>query len=152
MIRGLTPIDIKLEEAALSYQFTNGSTKMEKDIDHDTRTKHWLHPAFSLTILEECKEDNSTIKIFTDGSKSEQRVGAGTAIFVTGTHTKSLKYRLYERCSINQAEQMAIIKSLEYIKDVHTPEKTVTVYSDSQTTLKALKNNRIHTSLIDKIR
>jgi hypothetical protein len=38
MITGLTPIDIKLEEAALSYQFTNGSTKGEIDTDHDTRT------------------------------------------------------------------------------------------------------------------
>ena len=38
MITGLTPIDIKLEEATLSYQFTNGSTKGETGIDHDTRT------------------------------------------------------------------------------------------------------------------
>ena len=105
-----------------------------------------------MTILEECKEDNSTIIIFTDGSKSEQGVGAGAAIFITGTHTKSLKYRLHERCSINQAEQLTILKSLEYIKEVHTPENTVTVYSDSQTTLRSLKNNRIHTYLIDKMR
>ena len=58
--------------------------------------EHWLHPAFSLTILKECQEDNSTIQIFTDGSKSEQGVGTGAAVFTSGTHTKSLKYRLHE--------------------------------------------------------
>ena len=49
-------------------------------------------------------------KFFTDRSKSEELVGAGAAIFTSGSHTKSLKYRLHERCT-NNPEQLAILKS-----------------------------------------
>jgi hypothetical protein len=34
--------------------------------------KHWHHPAETITFLTE-DEETSTIQIFTDGSKSEQR-------------------------------------------------------------------------------
>ena len=144
MITGLTPIDIKLEETTQFFQLTKGNKREEEQIDHDMRTKHWLQPAVSLTILEDCNEDDSTIQIFTDGSK--------TAIFITGKHTMSLKYRLDKRCTNNQSEQAAILKSLEYIKNIHTTGKKVTVYIDSQTTLDSIKNISIHTSLIDIIR
>jgi len=119
-------------------------------IDHDTEVKHWLHPAVTMTILKNSNENNSTIQIFTDGSKSEQGVGAGIAVYRSGTHTKSLKYRLNKRCTNNQAEQLGILKSLKYIETIQTTDKTVTVYTDSQTTLDSLKNNSIHTSLIKK--
>jgi hypothetical protein len=152
MITGLTAIDIKIEETAQFFQLTKRNKKEEEQIDHDMRTKHWLHPAVSLTILENCNEDDSTIQIFTDGSKTEQGVGAGAAIFITGKHTMSLKYRLDKRCTNNQSEQVAILKSLEYIKNIHTTGKKVTVYTDSQTTLDSIKNTSIHTSVIDKIR
>jgi len=77
MITGLTPIDIKIEETTRLFQITKGNIKDEVQFDHDTRTKHWLHPAISFTILDDCKEDDSTIQIYTDGSKNEQGVGAG---------------------------------------------------------------------------
>jgi len=47
---------------------------------------------------------------------------------------------------------MAILKSLLHMTKDHAPNKTVTIYTDSQTTLNSLTNSRIHTSLIDKIR
>jgi ribonuclease HI len=78
--------------------------------------------------------------------QTEQRVGSGAAIFITGKHTVSLKYRLHKICTNNQSEQVAILKSLEYIKNIHTAGKKVTVYTDSQTTLDSIKNTSIHTS------
>jgi len=113
MITGLTPIDIKIEENAQLYQITKGNMKEEVQFDHDTRTKHWLHPAISLNVLEDCKDDDSTIQIYTDGSKNEQGVGAGVAIFITGKITSILQYRLNKRCTNMQSEQLAILKSLE---------------------------------------
>ena len=90
MINGLTPIDIKLEETAQLFQLTRRN-KSEKD--HDTRTTNWpqnidyyaqpedwLHPADTVRITEHREDD--AIQIFTDGSKSAQRVGAGIAIFI----------------------------------------------------------------------
>jgi ribonuclease HI len=152
MTTGLTPIDIKIEETAHFFQITKVNKKEEEKIDHDTRTKHWLHPALSLTILENSNEDDSTIQIFPDGSKTETGVDAGAAIFITGKHTASLKYRLHKRCTNNQSEQVAILKSLEYIKNIHTAGKKVAVYTDSQTTLDSITNTSIHTPLTDKIR
>jgi len=70
ILTGLTPIDIKIEEAAQLYQLTRGSRKEEAMFDQDMGIKHWLHPAVKVTILQD-NEDNSTIQIFIDGSKSE---------------------------------------------------------------------------------
>ena len=107
--------------------------------------KHWLHPAVKITILRDNNEDSITTQIFTDGSKSEQGVGAGIAIYRSGTQTKSLKYRLNKRCTNNQAEQLAILKLLEYIKNTQTTDKSVTIYTDSQTALDSIQNNNIYT-------
>jgi ribonuclease HI len=52
----------------------------------------------------------------------------------------------------NQSEQVAILKSLEYILNINTAGKKITIHTDSQTTLDSIKNTTIHTSLIDKIR
>jgi len=56
--------------------------------------KHWHYPAETINFLTEDNEETSTIQIFTDGSKPEQGVGAGVAIFESGNHIKSLKCRL----------------------------------------------------------
>jgi len=76
----LDPIDIKIEEATQLYQLTRESRKEEAMFDQDMGVKHWLHPAVKVTILQDNNEDNSTTQIFTDGSKSEQGVGAGIQI------------------------------------------------------------------------
>jgi len=95
-----------------------------------------------LTILEDCKEDDSTIQIYTDGSKNEQGAGAGAAIFITGKHTMSLQYRLNKKCTNNQSEQVAILKYLKYIQNINTAGKKVTIYTDSQTTLDSNKKHQ----------
>jgi hypothetical protein len=122
-----TYIDIKIEEAAQLYQLTRGSCREEAMVDQDMGVKQWLHPAVKITTLRENNEENSTTQIFTDGSKSEQGVGAGIAIYRRGTHIKSLKYRLNKRCTNNQAEQLAILKSVEYIENTQTTDKPVTI-------------------------
>jgi ribonuclease HI len=57
-------------------------------------------------------DDNSKIQIFTDGSKSEQGVGPEIAIYMSRILIKNLKYRLGNKCTNNQAEQLAILRSL----------------------------------------
>jgi ribonuclease HI len=41
--------------------------------------------------------------------------------------------------------------SLEYIENIQTEDKTVTIYTDSQMTLDSLKNNTYHTFLIEEM-
>jgi hypothetical protein len=104
MITGLTPINIRIKENAQLYQIIKENKQEEDHFDHDTRTKHWLHPAISFTIFEDGREDDSSIKIYTDCSKNEKGAGAGVAIFITGLHTTSLQYRLNKRCTISQSK------------------------------------------------
>jgi ribonuclease HI len=63
-------------------------------------------------------------------------------------------YRMYPRCSNNQAEAFAILKALEYIQTTQTNEedKAVTVHSDSMTTLDSLINTDIHILLTEEIK
>ena len=86
ILTGLAPIVIKIEEAAQFYQLARGSTKEEAQTDRDMGIKHWHHPAETITFLTEDNAETSTVQIYTDGSKSEQGVGAGIAIFESGNH------------------------------------------------------------------
>ena len=78
---------------------------MNLEIDHDKLPKQWLQPADGAIIIEEDKtqEDSNHINIYTDGSKSEQGVGAGIAIIRPGTTTVELMYKMDTGCTNNQA-------------------------------------------------
>jgi ribonuclease HI len=114
--------------------------------------KYLHHPTVTITLLTEDNEETSTIQIFTDGSKSEQGVGAGIVIFKSGKLINSLKYRLNKRCTNNQTEQLANLIALEYTENIETEDKTAIIYSDSRMTLDSLKNSNIHAYLIEEIR
>jgi ribonuclease HI len=116
------------------------------------KVKYWQHPAETITFLTGSNEETSTIQIFTDGSKSEQGVGAGVAIFEPSTHNIGLHYKLNKRCTNNQAEQLAILRALEYTENLQTEDKTAIIYTVSRMSLDSLKNSNIHISLIEEIR
>jgi hypothetical protein len=115
VLTALTPIAIKIQETSQFYQLTKSNKGEEVLFDHDMGVKFWHHPAETINFLTEINEAVSFIQIFTDGSKSELGVGAGIAIFRLGNHIKSLQYRLNKRCTNNQAEQLAILRAVEYI-------------------------------------
>ena len=64
------------------------------------------------------EEKEYMIHIFTDGSKNEHGIGSGTAIYIQNKLTHQVKHKLHDRCSNNQAEQMALIKALQAIEAV----------------------------------
>jgi hypothetical protein len=130
ILTGLTPIALKVEEAFRIYQLTRGRTKEEVLVDLDMGIRYWHHPAETITFRTENNEEASTIQIFTDGSKSDHGVGKGTAIYRSDSHIKSLKYRLNKRCTKNQAEQLAILKALEYTENIQTEDKTAIIYTE----------------------
>jgi len=72
-------------------------------------------------------------------------------IFLDNNIIKTMQYRLNEGCSNNQAEQMAILKTVEYIQKMEPEEKIVLVHTDSKITLQRLQNKKKHTKLIEKI-
>jgi hypothetical protein len=44
--------------------------------------RKWTHPAEAIEIKEKCDEMEYMIEVYTDGSKSENGVGSGIAIFI----------------------------------------------------------------------
>jgi len=116
-------------------------------IDQEIEVKHWTHPANSFKIIEgqvlENEANEHTIQINTDGSKNEHGFGSGEAIFVGKELKAQLKFKLDNRCSNNQAEQLAIAKVLEIIdaKDIaESSPRTIGIFTDSRITIDSLKN------------
>ena len=65
-----------------------------------------------------------------------------------------IKYKLRGKCSNNQAEQAAILKTLEELKEnkvLSSGRKVAALYTDSRITLSLLENNRRHYRLIEDI-
>jgi hypothetical protein len=119
ILTGTTPIDIKAEEIAKLHRMTRD--RQNHQLDHDAEPKDWIHPADSVRINEwtEEKEHTIQIRVYTDGSKNEQGVGSGLAIYIQSKLTHQIKHKLHDRCSNNQAEQIAIVKALQAIETKH---------------------------------
>jgi len=104
--------------------------------------ENWTHPATHIKTIEGEEESLHPIQAYTDGSKSVLGVGAGVVIFLDNNIIKTMQYRLNERRSNNQAEQMAIPKALEYKQNMESYENIVLVYTDSKITLQLLQNKK----------
>jgi len=64
-------------------------------------------------------------------------------------------YRLADECSNNQAEQLAIVKALEKLRNfrhLQGLQQSAVVYTDSKITLDAIANPRNHQHLVQQIR
>jgi len=163
IINGLTPIDIKLEEVAQLFQITRRikekydhdacTNNWPQSIEYDSHPEDWLHPADTVKITEH--HENNAIQIFTDGSKSPKGVGAGIAVFIQDKLAHQRRLTLHGNCSNNQAEQLAIAKAMDTIKQIHIPDnvpREITILTDSKITLQSLNNPKNHRHLIDEIR
>jgi len=91
-------------------------------------------------------------KIYTNGCRIRGKVRAGVSIYVDQVLKRQCKYKLQNCCSNNQAEQIAVLKSLEELKSLsgHN-ERTVAIYTNSKVTVASLRNNLIHSPLIVEI-
>ena len=85
-------------------------------MDEAEKPRNWLHPA-DIDSFKDIKEDGkeSFWQIYMDGSKREQGVGSGVAVFKGKVLMEQLKFKLDKRCSNNQAEQLAIVKAQEVV-------------------------------------
>lgn len=158
VVTGLTPILFKIEEIVNLY-FAKTRHKYDGlNLDYIIQHKNWTHPAELIDIKETEQNTEYTYEIYTDGSKSERGVGAGVAIFQSNELIQQLRFRLDNKCSNNQAEQLAIMKALDNIKRLRTigerplDERRIAIYTDSKITLDSLRNGSNHNNLIEGIR
>jgi hypothetical protein len=119
MTTGMTPKHIKLEEVVKRYNIKEKLGNRTIELDHDVEFKYWLHLAEAVTKDEVVGNEEATVKAYTDGSKNDQGFGSGVAIFKGSEMVAKLKLKLDDRCSNNQAEQLAILKALEAIESMN---------------------------------
>jgi ribonuclease HI len=155
ILTGLTPINIKAEEVVTLYSMTRGRKNQEYQIGKTENPRNWLHPADIVSVDTKDDGEDQLWHIFTDGSKSEQGVGSGVAIFTGKVLTEHLKFKLDNRCSNNQAEQLAIVKALGVIESQQESQKenrTAVIYTDSKITLDSIRSAKNHNQLVEEIR
>ena len=149
VITGLIPINIKIEEATKLHEMIKAEgTMYEGAMD----IRNWVQPSKHITIIEVQEENTHFLQVYTDGSKNEEGVDSGIAVFAGTNLITTQMYRLNGRCTKNRAEQLAILKALECIHNQKDAGKTIIVYTENRITLQLLTNHKTHTYLIDKIR
>jgi len=75
--------------------------------------------------------------------------------FKGGELVAKVQQKLDNRCSNNQAEQLAILKLLEAIESMNSHiinPRTVTISTDSRVSLDSLQNSNNHTYLVGEIK
>jgi len=154
ILTGMTPIEIKIEEASQLYHAIRGNrnTNDNTQFERDTVVEKWQHPADALIRVLQEEEEKNSIQVFMDGSRSERGVGSGVAIYRSGESITTILCRLNRKCTNNQAEQFTILTALEQIEKIQTKDKRATIYTDSQTTLDKLQNSKIHAHIAEEIR
>jgi hypothetical protein len=138
VITGMTPINLKIEQAAQFYFQTRNQTMDSGHFDNNKEARLWQHPAELVIRSYEGEEEDSPLQIYTDGSKTTKGVGSGIAIYRYSRNIRTLQFKLNKDCTNNQAEQLAILKGLEALEDTNTLDKRATIHTDSQTTLSIL--------------
>jgi ribonuclease HI len=77
------------------------------------------------------------------------------AIYFGNELDKKLKYKLDNRCSNNQAEQLATAKALESLETIDIGgncPRTAAIITDSRISLDTIKNVNHHSHLVEEIR
>ena len=155
MLTGMTPIILKLEEVVKRHSLKGKPHHQAINLDHDVEYKHWPHPAKAVTIKEVEDHEEAAVHAYTNGSKYERGVGSGVVIFKGSDMIVKQKLKLENRCSNNQAEQLAIRKALDEIDLLNRHSispLTATMYTDSRVSLDSLHNPNNHAFLTEEIR
>nr|XP_037877534.1 uncharacterized protein LOC119631103 [Bombyx mori] len=94
----------------------------------------------SLVDREQLNQNSDfEIRIFTDGSRIEGKVGAALSVWNSETEIKAFKLALPGYCTVYQAELLAICKATHVI--LGHPASSFGVYSDSMAALQTVINH-----------
>jgi len=99
--------------------------------------------------------EDTSIQTYTDVSKQEQGVGSGAVIFKGSEMIAKLQFKLDNKCSNNQAEQLDKLKALEKLEGMNKKSinpLSTTIFIDSRITLDSLQNYNNHGYLLEEIR
>jgi len=126
VLAAVRPIRHAVEEKVRNYTATHNNIEYDAPLE----VRYWPHSVEMPLIGAPTEVPHNVINIFTDGSKIGGKFGAAAVIIKDDIVLHQSKYKLHERCSNNQAEQVAILRELEQIQNLQLAEdaeKTVVV-------------------------
>ncbi|CAF4921525.1 unnamed protein product [Pieris macdunnoughi] len=159
VLSGLLPLDLRAHENKTLYEIKKGYTACEHlkgaEVEIKTpfcKTSHPATAALEYVILsnEELTINGSSLQIYTDGSKTEEGVGAAISLWKGDIEIKSQKLHLAHFCTVYQAELMALKRAAQLA--VQRKETEVLIYSDSRSALDAVVGGRSFDPLVTEIR
>ena len=93
----------------------------------------------ALVTIEERYEN--CLKIYTDGSKRDQPLST-TAAYCVPTRDIEISWKLHPNISIEGAEISAIVKAIEWIKNLNEEPISIVILTDSKVSLQLLKHRK----------
>jgi len=151
VLAGVHPIRLAIEENVRTYKATHNNIEYDAPLE----ARYWPHPAEIPLIRAPTQILHNVINVFKDGSKIGGEVGAAAVIIKDDIILHQSTFKQHERCSNNQAEQVAILRALQQIQSLQLTEdaeKIAVVNTDSKVTLDALQNRNKHYILTESIR
>ncbi|XP_067118884.1 uncharacterized protein [Centruroides vittatus] len=169
----LQPVDLKIRQAYIRYNLTKlaenkitlnhllqitskdnykdeiktlGKFILDNGIGKETDPEP-IHPSFAITHEVDYTCNDSTVNIYTDGSRTKVAVGCAFVVYKAQHCLYQMRRRLATHCTNNQAESLAICYALEWItKNFQDfPMHTYCIHSDSKVAIQQLI--KINTSL-----
>ena len=141
----------RLREAKTKGELSLNMSKLQVEVP----TKPLRHPALSIEsfvhLTEASNNDDPVLKIYTDGSKTDDGVGCAFVVYKNGEEISSQHYRLPNYSTVFQAELIAIKVSLEYLTDHSVLPTSVTLHTDSQSSLQAIRDRENRSPIVNDI-
>jgi len=94
---------------------------------------------------QDCMEPEGVMKIYTDGSKMEGRVGFGVyapSLCINSSH------RIPDHCSVFQSEVIAINHIADRLSEIQISGEDIWIYSDSQAAVRSLSSNSFTSKVV----
>jgi hypothetical protein len=153
MVMGMAPILIKMEEEKERYKVKKLKTLRHRMGLRRANSK-LAAPGRSWYNSRSGRERRIIKQVYTDGRKQKEGVGFGTVIYKGSESIAKLQFKIDNRCSNNQAEQLAIIKALEKLEVLNRQSinpLSTTIFIESRITLDSLQNYNNHVFLVEEI-
>jgi len=151
VLAGVRPLRLTVEEKVRTYKAAHNNIEYDVPLE----VIYWPHPAEIPPIRAPTEIPHNVLNIFTDGSKIGGKGGAAAVIIKDDIVLHQCTFKLHERWSNNQAEQVAILRALEQIQNLQLAEdaeKIAAVNRDSKVTLDTMQSRNKHYILIESIR
>ena len=149
LLAGILPLDLRIREVASLYEAKKGITSEElrgMEVERMAPAIEAPHPAEQIclefgSLIDEDqyrRHSNFAIRIFTDGSKIEGRVGAALSVWKADAEIKALKFALPSFCTVYQAELLALCRAGD--EALKSRECSFGIFSDSMAALQTVTN------------